>query len=49
MRKIEEMCNDIKELTSKYMWILIEALMVTLVGYSISKIFTKENNKQNNK
>ena len=34
--------------TSKYMWILIEALMVTLVGYSISKIFTKENNKQNN-
>lgn len=34
--------------TSKYMWILLECLMVTLVGYSISKIFTKEDNKQNN-
>lgn len=34
--------------TSKYMWILLEALMVTLVGYSISKIFTKENNRENN-
>lgn len=33
---------------SKYMWILLECLMVTLVGYSISKIFTKENSKQNN-
>lgn len=33
--------------TSKYMWILLEALMVTLVGYSISKIFTKEKTKEN--
>ncbi len=34
--------------TSKYMWILLECLMVTIAGYSISKIFTKENSKQNN-
>lgn len=34
--------------TSKYMWILLEALMVTLACFSISKIFTKENNKENN-
>lgn len=33
---------------SKYLWILLEVLMVTLIGYSISKIFTKDNNKQNN-
>lgn len=32
---------------SKYMWIILEALMVTLACYSISKIFTKENNKEN--
>ncbi len=32
---------------SKYAWVLIEALMVTLVGYSISKIFIKEDKKQN--
>ena len=34
---------------SKYLWILIEALMVTLVGYSISKLFIKneENKKEN--
>lgn len=34
--------------TSKYMWIFLECLMVTLASYSISKIFTKENTKQNN-
>lgn len=34
--------------TSKYLWILLEVLMVTLVGYSISKIFTKEDSKENN-
>lgn len=33
---------------SKYMWVLLEVLMVTLVGYSISKIFTKENTRANN-
>lgn len=40
------LCLTLK--TSKYLWILIEALMVTLVGYSISKIFSKENSKENN-
>ena len=34
--------------TSKYLWILIEALMVTLEGYSISKLFIKDNKKENN-
>lgn len=34
--------------TSKYLWILIEALMVTLAGYSISKLFIKDNKKENN-
>ena len=33
---------------SKYLWILLEALMVTLAGYSISKIFVKDNKKENN-
>lgn len=33
---------------SKYLWILLEALMVTLAGYSISRIFIKENKEQNN-
>ena len=40
------LCGVLK--TSKYLWILIEALMVTLVGYSISKIFVKDNKKENN-
>ncbi len=40
------LCSVLK--ISKYMWILLEVLMVTLVGYSISKIFTKENTKENN-
>ena len=31
---------------SKYLWILIEALMVTLVGYSISKLFIKDNKNE---
>ena len=31
--------------TSKYLWILLEALMVTLAGYSISKLFIKDNKK----
>lgn len=34
--------------TSKYLWILLEALMVTLAGYSISKLFIKDNKKENN-
>ncbi len=32
---------------SKYLWILIECLMVTLAGYSLSKLFIKENKKEN--
>lgn len=31
---------------SKYAWVLIEAGMVTLLGYSISKIFVKKENKK---
>ena len=34
--------------TSKYCWILLEALMVTLAGYSISEIFVKDNKRENN-
>lgn len=34
--------------TSKYLWILLEAGMVTLIAYSISKIFIKDNKKENN-
>lgn len=40
------LCLTLK--TSKYLWILIEALMVTLACYSISKIFTKDSKRQNN-
>lgn len=40
------LCGVLK--ISKYLWILIEALMVTLAGYSISKIFVKENKSENN-
>lgn len=40
------LCLTLK--TSKYLWILLEALMVTIVGYSISKIFVKDNKKANN-
>lgn len=40
------LCTVLK--TSKYMWILLEAFMVTLVGYSISKLFVKDNKKENN-
>ena len=32
---------------SKYAWILIEALMVALAGYSISKVFIKDNKNEN--
>lgn len=34
--------------TSKYLWILLQALMVTLVCYSISKIFVKQDKDKNN-
>lgn len=34
--------------TSKYLWILIEAGMVALAGYSISKIFVKDSKNENN-
>lgn len=40
------LCGVLK--ISKYLWILIEALMVTLAGYSISRIFIKDNKKENN-
>lgn len=40
------LCGVLK--VSKYLWILIEALMVTLAGYSISKLFVKDNKKENN-
>lgn len=33
--------------TSKYLWVLIEAFMVALAGYSISKIFIKDNKNEN--
>lgn len=33
--------------TSKYLWILVEAFMVGLAGYSISKVFIKDNKKEN--
>lgn len=32
---------------SKYIWILVQGLMMALVGYSISKLFIKNENKQN--
>lgn len=40
------LCGVLK--ISKYLWILIEALMVTLVAYSISRVFIKDNKKENN-
>lgn len=33
--------------TSKYLWILLEAFMVALAGYSISKIFIKDEKNEN--
>lgn len=39
------LCSVLK--ISKYLWILIEALMVTLVGYSISKLFIKKDENHN--
>ncbi len=41
------LCSVLK--ISKYLWILIESLMVTLAGYSIAKLFVKDNeNKKEN-
>ena len=41
------LCSVLK--ISKYLWILIEALMVSLAGYSISKLFIKnDDNKKEN-
>lgn len=34
--------------TSKYLWILIQSLMVVLACYSLSRIFVKENKTKNN-
>lgn len=39
------LCLTLK--TSKYLWIFLEALMVTIAGYSIAKIFTRDNKKEN--
>lgn len=39
------LCSVLK--ISKYLWILIQALMVTLAAYSISKLFIKDNKKEN--
>ncbi len=33
--------------TSKYLWVLIEAFMIALAGYSISKVFIKDNKNEN--
>ena len=40
------LCGVLK--ISKYLWILLEAVMVALAGYSISRIFVKDNKKENN-
>lgn len=40
------LCGVLK--ASKYLWILIECLMVALAGYSISRIFVKDNKNENN-
>ncbi len=40
------LCGVLK--ISKYLWILIESFMVALAGYSISKIFVKDNKNENN-
>lgn len=39
------LCSVLK--ISKYLWILVEALMVTLAGYSIAKLFVKNNDNKN--
>jgi hypothetical protein len=33
--------------TSKYLWVILEAFMVALAGYSISRVFVKENKNEN--
>ena len=40
------LCGVLK--LSKYVWILVEALMVALAAYSMSKLFVKDNKKENN-
>jgi len=39
------LCSVLK--VSKYLWILLEAFMVALAGYSISRIFIKEEKNEN--
>lgn len=39
------LCSVLK--VSKYLWVLLEAFMVALAGYSISKIFIKEEKNEN--
>ena len=34
--------------TSKYLWIIIQSAMMAIIGYSISKLFIKENKKELN-
>ena len=40
------LCSVLK--ISKYLWILLEAIMVAICGYSISKVFIKDNKNENN-
>ena len=40
------LCTILK--TSKYLWVIIQSLMVTLTCYSISKLFVKEEKAKNN-
>ena len=40
------LCSVLK--ISKYLWILIEAFMVAVIGYSISRVFVKDNKNENN-
>lgn len=40
------LCGVLK--VSKYLWVLVESLMVALAAYSMSKLFVKDNKKENN-
>ena len=40
------LCSVLK--ISKYLWILIQAIMVAIICYSISRVFVKDNKNENN-
>ena len=40
------LCSVLK--ISKYLWIILQAVMVAIICYSISKVFVKENKNENN-